>query len=189
MWVVCLVVCSSAALFSGQTLIWSFSERIGVTLGLSVEQIGWVLGGTGLTGLVGAAFPTWVGRKYGRILPLVFSLLGIGACFIGTTYASEPVLYAVSLLGYGFFFGFNMPYAIGIIAAVDPQGRMSALFGALAPFCAAILPALGAYLITAYSYRMIGLMCLGSTVVACLPLVALAMGVKDPKNEPEPAVL
>jgi predicted MFS family arabinose efflux permease len=56
--VVCLVAFSSAALFSGQTLIWSFSERIGVTLGLSMEQIGWVLGGTGLTGLVGAAFPT-----------------------------------------------------------------------------------------------------------------------------------
>jgi predicted MFS family arabinose efflux permease len=186
--VVCLVAFSSAALFSGQTLIWSFSERIGVTLGLSMEQIGWVLGGTGLTGLVGAAFPTLLGRKYGRILPLVFSLLGIGASFIGITYASAPVLYAVSLLGYGFFFGFNMPYAMGIIAAVDPLGRMSALFGALAPLCAVFLPALGGYLFAAYSSQMIGLVCLGSTVVACLPLVALAMGLKDPKDEPEPAV-
>jgi predicted MFS family arabinose efflux permease len=186
--VVCLVVCSSAALFSGQALIWSFSERIGVTLGLSMEQIGWILGGGGLTGLVGAALPTWLGRKYGRILPLVFSLLGIGASFIGITYASEPVLYAVSMLGYGFFFGFNMPYAMGIIAAVDPLGRMSALFGGLAPFCSALLPAIGGYLVTAYSYQMIGLVCLGSTVVACLPLVALAMGLKDPIDEPEPAV-
>ena len=186
--VVCLVACSSAALFSGQTLIWSFSERIGVTLGLSMEQIGWVLGGVGLSGLIGAAFPTWLGRKYGRILPLVFSILGLGACFIGVTYAGEPTLYAVSLIGSGFFYGFNMPYAIGIVAAVDPQGRMSALFGALAPFCAAFLPALGGYLITAYSYQMIGLVCVGSTVVACLPLVALAMGVEDPETEPEPAV-
>ena len=186
--VVCLVACSSAALFSGQALIWSFSERIGVTLGLSMEQIGWILGGGGLTGLAGAAFPTLLGRKYGRILPLVFSLLGIGASFIGITYANEPVLYAVSMLGYGFFFGFNMPYAMGIIAAVDPLGRMSALFGALAPFCSALLPAIGGYLVTAYSYQMIGLVCLGSTVVACLPLVALAMGLKDPKDEPEPAV-
>ncbi len=186
--VVCLVACSSAALFSGQALIWSFSERIGVTLGLSMEQIGWILGGGGLTGLAGAAFPTLLGRKYGRILPLVFSLLGIGASFIGITYASEPVLYAVSMLGYGFFFGFNMPYAMGIVAAVDPLGRMSALFGALAPFCSALLPAIGGYLVTAYSYQMIGLVCLGSTVVACLPLVALAMGLEDPKDEPEPAV-
>ena len=187
--VVCLVACSSAALFSGQTLIWSFSERIGVTLGLSMEQIGWVLGGVGLSGLIGAAFPTWLGRKYGRILPLVFSILGLGACFIGVTYAGEPTLYAVSLIGSGFFYGFNMPYAIGIVAAVDPQGRMSALFGALAPFCTAFLPALGAYLITAYSYQMIGLVCAGTTVAACLPLVALAMGVEDPETEPEPAVL
>jgi predicted MFS family arabinose efflux permease len=192
--VVCLVACSSAALFSGQTLIWTFSERIGVTLGLSIEQIGWVLGGTGLTGLVGAAFPTFLGRKYGRILPLVFSILGIGASFIGITYASEPVLYVVSELGYGFFFGFNMPYAIGIIAAVDPLGRMTALLGACAPLCAVALPALGAYLFTAYSSQMIGLVCVGCTVVACLPLVALAMGVEDmgvedPENEPEPAVL
>jgi predicted MFS family arabinose efflux permease len=187
--VVCLVACSSAALFSGQTLIWMFSERIGVTLGLSMEQIGWVLGGVGLSGLIGAAFPTWLGRKYGRILPLVFSLLGLGACFIGVTYAGEPALYAVSLIGSGFFYGFNMPYAIGIVAAVDPQGRMSALFGALAPVCSAFLPALGAYIIAAYSYPMIGLVCAGSTVVACLPLVTLAMGVKDPKTEQEPAVL
>ena len=135
-----------------------------------------------------AAFPTFLGTKYGRILPLVFSILGIWASFIGITYADEPVLYAVSMLGYGFFFGFNMPYAMGIIVAVDPLGRMSALFGALAPFCAAILLALGAYLITAYSYQMIGIMCFGSTVVAGLPLVTLAMGVEDPENEPVPAV-
>ena len=159
-----------------------------MTLGLSMEQIGWILGGGGLTGLAGAAFPTLLGRKYGRILPLVFSLLGIGASFIGITYANEPVLYAVSMLGYGFFFGFNMPYAMGIIAAVDPLGRMSALFGAVTPFCAIFLPAFGAYLITAYSYRMLGLMCVGCTVVACLPLVALAMGLEDPKTELEPAV-
>ena len=112
----------------------------------------------------------------------------MGASFIGVTYAGEPVLYAVSLIGYGFFIGFSMPYAMGIIAAVDPLGRMSALFGAVTPFCAVFLPAFGAYLITAYSYRIIGLMCVGCTVVACLPLVALAMGVEDPKIEPEPAV-
>ncbi len=186
--VVCLVACSSAALFSGQTLIWSFTERIGVTLGLSMEQIGWILGGTGLSGLAGAAVPTLLGRKYGRIPPLVFGILGMGASFIGTTFASEPVLYAVSLIGYGFFIGFCVPYAMGIIAAVDPLGRMTALFGAVTPFCAIFLPAFGAYLITAYSYRMLGLMCVGCTVVACLPLVALAMGLEDPKNEPEPAV-
>ena len=186
--VVCLVACSSAALFSGQTLIWSFSERIGVTLGLSMEQIGWILGGTGISGLVGAAFPTLLGRKYGRILPLVFGILGMGASFIGTTFAGEPVLYAVSLIGYGFFIGFCVPYAIGIIAAVDPLGRMSALFGAVTPFCAIFLPAFGAYLITAYSYKIIGLLCFGSTVATCLPLVVLAMGVEDPHTEPEPAI-
>ena len=82
---------------------------------------------------------------------------------------------------------------MGIVAAVDPQGRMTALFGALAPLCSVALPALGAYLITAYSYQMIGLVCVGTTVLACLPLVALAkgledMGVEDPETEPEPAV-
>ena len=114
--------------------------------------------------------------------------MGIGASFIGITFASEPVAYVVSVLGYGFFFGFNMPYAMGVVAAVDPLGRMTALFGALAPFCAVALPALGGYLNTAYSYQIIGLVCVGSTVVACLPLVALAMGVEDPNAEPEPAV-
>ncbi len=114
--------------------------------------------------------------------------MGIGASFIGITYTSEPALYVVSQLAYGFFFGFNLPYALGIVAAVDPLGRMNGLFGAMAPFCAIFLPALGAYLITAYSYQMIGLVCLGSTVVACFPLVALAMGVEDPKTVPEPAV-
>jgi predicted MFS family arabinose efflux permease len=186
--IACMVAFASASLFSGQILIWSFSERIGGALGLSLEQIGWILGSTALSGLVGASIPILLGRKYGRILPLVFSIFGIGACFIGITYAGEPVLYAVSLLGYGFFFGFGMPYGGGIIAAVDPLGRMSALFGAFAPICAIFLPALGAYLITAYSIRMIGLVCVGSTVAACVPLVALALMVEDPKNEPEPTV-
>jgi predicted MFS family arabinose efflux permease len=186
--VVFLVVCSSAAFFSGQTLLWTFSERIGVTLGLSMEQIGWILGSSSLTGLVGAIIPTWLGTKYGRVLPIVLSIMGMGASFIGVTYAGESVLYTVSVLGYGFFFGISFPYATGIVAAVDSLGRMAALFGAVAPFCAMGMPALGAYLITAYSYQIIGLLCFGSTVATCLPLVVLAMGVKDPKNEPEPAV-
>ncbi len=184
--VVFLVVCSSAAFFSGQILLYTFSERIGVTLDLSMEQIGWILGGSSLTGLVGAIIPTWLGTKYGRILPLVFSILGIGASLIGITYAGEPLLYTVSLLGYGFFFGISFPYATGVVAAVDSLGRMAALFGALAPFCGMVMPALGAYLITAYSYKIIGLLCFGSTVLACLPLVVLAMGVKDRKTELEP---
>ena len=183
--VVCLVVCSSVAFFSGQTLLWTFSERIGVTLDLSMEQIGWILGSASLTGLVGAIIPTWLGTKYGRILPLVFSITGMGASFMGVTHAGEPVLYTVSLLGYGFFFGISFPYATGVVAAVDPLGRMPALFGALAPFCGMVMPALGAYLITAYSYKIIGLLCFGASVLACLPLVALAMGVKDRKTELE----
>ncbi len=184
--VVCLVACSSAALFSGQTLIWSFSERIGVTLGLSMEQIGWILGSTGLSALVGALIPTWLGTKYGRILPLVFSLLGIGASFMGVTHAGEPFLYVVSMICYGFFFAFSVPYAMGILAAVDPVGRMTTLFSGLAPLCGFSMPALGAYLITAYSYKIVGLLCVGCTVLACLPLVVLAMGVKDRKTELQP---
>jgi predicted MFS family arabinose efflux permease len=186
--VVCLVACSSATLFSGQSLIWSFSERVGVTLGLSMEQIGWILGGNCLSALVGAVLPIWLGTKYGRILPLVFSLLGIGASFMGVTHAGEPALYGVSLIGYGFFFAFSMPYVMGILAAVDPVGRMTTLFSGLAPFCGLSMPALGAYLITAYSYQMIGLLCVGATVLATLPLVALAMGVKDRITGPEPEV-
>ncbi|MCP4402624.1 MAG: MFS transporter [bacterium] len=184
--VVFLVVCSSVAYFSGQTLLWTFAERIGVTLGLSMEKIGWILGGSSLTGLVGAVIPTWLGTKYGRILPLVFSIMGMGASFMGVTHAGEPVLYTVSLLGYGFFFGISFPYVTGTVAAVDPLGRMPALFGALGPFCGMVMPALGAYIVTAYSYQIIGLLCVGCTVLACLPLVALAMGVKDRKTGLEP---
>ena len=50
------------------------------------------------------------------------------------------------------------------------------------------MPALGAYLITAYSYQIIGLVCVGSTVVACHLVLVLAMGVEDPNTETEPAI-
>jgi predicted MFS family arabinose efflux permease len=154
---------ASVLLFSlGQGAIWAFSERIGVGIGFSREEVGLALGVTTLAGLVGGVIAAVLGTRGGR--PLLLTL-GLGANVVATwmvVIAGSSELYLAGLLAWGIAFFFALPYLLGTAAALDPLGRWTAAAAGVAAVGVAIGPGAAGMMVGGSGYPA-----LGGFVIAC----------------------
>lgn len=123
---------AGALMAVAQAAIWAFSERIGGAVQLSPRAIGWVLGGATLMGIGGSVLAGLLGLTRGRGGPLVFGYAGCAVSIALVASASGGVAFSAGQLALALTFNFTSPYLMGLAAALDPQGRISAaLSGAL----------------------------------------------------------
>ena len=107
----------------GQGGIYIFIEQIGLRSQMTEYQIGATLTGTGLAGLIGAAFAAILGTKYGRRRPIVVGLsLNIVAAILLATSEDATTYIAMNWLWSAAYY-FVVPYAMGAMAALDDLGR------------------------------------------------------------------
>jgi predicted MFS family arabinose efflux permease len=146
----------------GQGAVWSFNERMGLAVGLTVEQTGAVLAGTGLFGLVGAAASAWLGTRRGRTVPL---LLGVAGSIISTLLlvsAKTIPMFILADTTWAICIFFALPYLMGTLASLDRRGRWAATGSGVGAIGGALGPASGGLLVEAGSYSA-----LGGLVLAC----------------------
>jgi predicted MFS family arabinose efflux permease len=126
------LLAAGALMAVAQAAIWAFSERIGGAVQLSPRAIGWVLGGATLMGIGGSVLAGILGLTRGRGGPLVFGYAGCAVSIALVASASGGVAFSAGQLALALTFNFTSPYLMGLAAALDPQGRISAaLSGAL----------------------------------------------------------
>ncbi len=154
---------ASIFLFSvGQGAIWAFSERIGITVGFSREEVGLALGVTTLAGLAGGVIAAVVGTRGGR--PMLLAV-GLGANVVATwmvVIAGSSGLYLAGLLAWAIAFFFALPYLLGTAAALDPLGRWTAAAAGISAVGVAIGPGAAGLMVTDAGYPV-----LGGFVIAC----------------------
>jgi predicted MFS family arabinose efflux permease len=168
---------TSVFLFAlGEQGLWSVSERIGVGIGLELDVIGGVLGGTTLAGLAGAGVAALLGSRYGRTGPLVVGLLASALARAGVAFSGTGTEYLLAQLAWGTSFLFVLPYMLGTAAALDPTGRWTAAAGAITMVGAAMAPAAAGFLTDAIGTRGLGLCTAASGLVALAAIVPVARG-------------
>lgn len=106
---------------------WTFLERLGNSLDLSVYQLANILGIGSFVCLTGGIAAAWLNVRYGRATPIA----------IGLTINSIAILVLYTVPGFSTFVGgflvfntmwyFCMPYILGIASMLDPQGRWAAI--------------------------------------------------------------
>ena len=103
--------------------VWSYLFRIGVSAGLSEQQVGNGLSASQFFGIAGAFTTAMVGARFGRSLPLT---IGIGGSLIPVFFLFNPP----GVLGYAaiacvFNYAWNMthPYLLAAMASFDPSGE------------------------------------------------------------------
>jgi len=139
-----------------QGAIWAFSERIGVSVGLSREEVGLALGVTTLLGLAGGVVAAVVGTRGGR--PMLLTV-GLGANVVSTwmvVIAGSSGLYLAGLLAWGIAFFFALPYLLGTAAALDPLGRWTAAAAGISAVGSAIGPGVAGLMVGASGYPALG---------------------------------
>ena len=139
----------------GQNAVWSFTVQIGLTTGLAVGEVSWVLALTALTGLAGAALASVLNTQRGRTTPLLFSILGTVIAVYSLVEATTPLPYIVANGAWSFFFAFSMPYFIGSLATLDRRGRWATLGTGLAGIGGALGPAVTGGLVEANGYSIL----------------------------------
>jgi predicted MFS family arabinose efflux permease len=125
LWLYCsLVLLSILCFFVAVGSFWTFVGRIGEqNVGLQAAQAGFGLSMAAFGGLAGAFLPVLLGVRFGRALPIGLAAAALIAGLLLMTHAAEFVFFvmAATLFSFGWFLIY--PYQLGVLAALDRDGR------------------------------------------------------------------
>ena len=158
----------------GDAGIWSFTERVAVSIGLDIKTVGLVLGVGVFAVPLGSALASAVGMRFGRYLPLVVGLGLMSTTVYMITHTAVQTVYMGSQISYNFAYAFALPFVYGTAAAMDPKGRVvvaamgiGLIGGAIAPFLSGLLAeTTGSYGVLGSLYGIIFLIVLVLTALA-----------------------
>ncbi|MHC4986368.1 MAG: hypothetical protein ACYTFO_09475, partial [Planctomycetota bacterium] len=175
-----LVLLIAGALMAvAQAAIWAFSERIGGSVQLSPRAIGWVLGGATLMGIGGSVLAGLLGLTRGRGGPLLFGYVGCAASIALVAGAGGGVAFSVGQLALALTFNFTSPYLMGLAAALDPQGRISAALSGALLVGAGIGPGLAGVVVEWGAFNALGgvsVLVTGMSAVLLVPVLRSLQG-------------
>ncbi len=182
-----MVLAAAFVLSVGQGAIWTFVERIGGHVGLSIDAIGVVLAVTTLAGISGAVLAAWLGTRFGRTLPLTSGICAVAASSMVLGYAATPVAYIGAELVYNTAYLFVSPFLLGTAAAVDPRGRVAAATGGVVLVGGALGPAVAGVVVAWGSFPPLGWLVLGCCAVAILVILPLTLALDRAASESAPS--
>ena len=164
---------AALALFTASGAVWSVVGRVGLEVGLTEARVGAALGGATLTGIIAGLLASWIGGRLSRpAMFLALSTLLLAAAMAGFTFlrghVAFPLLTDAMMGGYVF----AAPFYLGVVARLDPTGKLAAAFIAVQFAGLALGPALAAPFLSSEIYSVFW-MGAGLCAVA-LPLVLFA---------------
>jgi len=163
---------AALALFTAAGAVWAVVGRVGLELGLTEGRVGAVLGGATLAGIVAGLGASWIGGRLSRPTILALSTLLLAAAMIGfpllRTSGAFPFL-TDAMMG---CYVLAAPFYLGVVARLDPTGKLAAAFIAVQYAGFAIGPALAAPFLNSGVY---GVFWVGTGLCGiALPLILLA---------------
>ncbi len=159
--------------------IWAYMERIGLAANVDAQFISRVLGSAALAGLVGGLMVTWLSTKAGRVLPNGIALGGSIAGLLFVINGSSAVAFVAAAMLFYLAWVFGLPYLMGVIAGLDPGGRVAAFAIVMQNAGLAAGPAVAGFVITGEGYGMLGWMGIGLYGVSMILILPLAMSLGE----------
>ncbi|KQQ64901.1 MFS transporter [Pseudomonas sp. Leaf127] len=139
-------VCSLAGMLLLQLSIyslWGFVEGIGSDAGIAPVDIGWAISMGLLGGLPGAALPSLLGRRLGRVpMILAGSLIVLVSIFMLAYRIHDTVDLALAVFLMNLGWNLALSYYMSSVVTHDPQGRLTRLVGVVQVSAAAAAPTL-----------------------------------------------
>jgi MFS family permease len=151
------LVCGGVYALSGQA-----AERAEIPAGV----YGLFLSLFALVGIASSLFVGLTGLRWGRFLPLTVGCIGTSLSLLGIVSEVGWETIALGLLGYGIFSIFTINYVMGTAAAIDPDGKISAILGGFVLIPYAVGPSAFSYIAENLGWNslpfIIALGCVGS---------------------------
>jgi len=146
------------ALFSfGTGAMWAFAERIGASLALSPQTVGWVLSISPFTGLIGTVLAAFCSERFNRVTVLAVGLVGGGITCLAFATAGSLGVFAAAAILYWVFTMFIYVLLLGTAAQLDHSGRLGTLGTGCERLAFAIGAPIGGLMVDYGSLRLIGI--------------------------------
>lgn len=159
---------------------YTYSERIGISFGLSAYEIGEALGIASLLGVPAALVVVWIGDRFGQLRPFLAAVtLSIAAHVLLLVPAGE-VSYHLAMYALGLAWSFGLAYFYSIEARIDPGGSVVVVGGFFTSCGSVAGPAIAATLVRPDDYATVLATAIGIyTVVAILATTSVYVSTRD----------
>jgi len=175
-----LLLGSGLLVAASDGVIFSFAERIGLSIGLDAQQLGVGLGLAYLPALAGSLLAARLDTRFGRARPMLVAIAttALGGFTVAQTSSPQVFFAAIAIKNFSLFFW--VPYFLGTTAAVDSRGRLAAAAAGIYLLGIGIGPSIAGWVVMHWSYGMLGWVGLSLASIAIalvLPVLhALATG-------------
>ncbi|MEM9084856.1 MAG: MFS transporter [Pseudomonadota bacterium] len=160
-------------LYVSQSGLWAYVERIGQTLGLSIESISFILAINGFIAIGAGLLAGALGTRLGVFIPITvaFAVQIVVAFLLPRTSTVE--MYGINAITFTFALVFVVPYLKALLSKLDPTGRSAGLATAFITLGSATGPAvMGFALNGGADFRSLSaLACLGLTLAWALAML------------------
>jgi MFS family permease len=174
--------------------LWGYMERYGLAVGLSTQAVAVSLSMSALCGIPGGLVVFGLGRRFGRLAPLVLGLatfaLPVGVFALRTVRAP---LFFLGLALIGFAWNIAQPYLQDVQSSLDRSGRLPVLGMIVAAMAGAFGPALVGGVVDGQHYQLAFEIAVGilaaSAAVAVFPAVLVDRHESDANRTQKSEVL
>ncbi|MEM1413098.1 MAG: MFS transporter, partial [Pseudomonadota bacterium] len=157
---------------SSQMGQFAYIERIGVSLGLTPEQLGLSMGFASFIGIPGAMAVTVLGSRFGYFRPIIVAASIQIVVMVWLLSATGFGEYFIIACIFSIFWAFVLPYFQAMCARIDPRGSVVVAGGFATGSAGFLGPAGAALLVRPDDYR---LMILGVIVTLAMVIVITAL--------------
>jgi MFS family permease len=154
---VVLLLLSVGSLNLGLNTLFPFTERIGISIGFTIPEIGRILSLGAVLGIVGPITAGVLCTRTGRTLPLAFGAVTQIAGVLILVYVTSHMLWATGYVVSNTALMYFMPLLYGLVAYYDRTGRINAAAASMTAWASAAGPLLAGLVLNAGGgYRVIG---------------------------------
>ena len=143
-------------MFVGYGGLWSMTERIGIINELDEVYISNILSTALLAAIPALLIPILIGVRFGRIIPLVISTLGLIVYGLFVSAENNEVLFATAVIAGSFGVNMILPYLTGIISDNDKSGKGVVMVTPMYSIGFAVGPALLSLFVIGADYHIVG---------------------------------
>lgn len=169
-----VLFCGAVAYYLSAGGVWPYLGQIGMSTGLSAEEVSRIFANSQVWGAVAAIVPMAVGSRFGRSLPIALSVaIGAACLLLLIDTRGEPEVFGLAAQAFMFGWLLFFPYLMGLTSSLDPLGRLSSLVYTVQNIGFFLGPILCAQAILIGGYRAVlwfGVFCFATTLVSLVPL-------------------
>jgi MFS family permease len=180
-----LALAAMFAYFLAQGVVWAYLFLIGISAGLTEQQVANGLTVSQFAGIAGALGAALSAGRYGRAVPLTLGIVGGAVTLYFLVGRFSATLYLVAVSVYNLTWNFTHPYLLGAMASFDRRGRVVVNAVAMQMLGLALGPSLAASVIEEGIYVNVnllgGALFLASAALILPPVFAQSRLVRAPQ--------